>query len=118
MKHRSERHDDQNQNHRDTNVKYLPFAFTEQGTIQAANVLCSERAVEMGIYVVRAFVHLRNLLASNKELAQQLKKLDHKVASHDEAIVGILKIIRLLINPPEPSKQSIGFVELQERKKS
>lgn len=65
-------------NSRGSNVKYLPFAFTEHGAIQAANVLRSERAIEMGIYVVRAFVQLRNLLASNKELAQQLKKLERR----------------------------------------
>jgi hypothetical protein len=51
------------------NIKYLPYAFTEHGAIQAANVLNSPRAVEMGVYVVRAFVKLRELLASNKELA-------------------------------------------------
>ncbi len=103
---------------RGSNIKYQPFAFTEHGAIQAANVLRSPRAVEMGVYVVRAFVQLRDLLASNKELAQQLKKLERKVSTHDEAIVGILKTIRQLMNPPEPSKRSIGFVELQERKKS
>ena len=81
-------------------------------------MLRSKRAIEMGIYVVRAFVQLRNLLASNRELAQQLKKLERKVASHDEAIVGILKTIRQLMNPAQSSKRSIGFVELQEKKKS
>ncbi|MGE0113543.1 MAG: ORF6N domain-containing protein [Steroidobacteraceae bacterium] len=98
--------------------RYLPFAFTEHGAIQAANVLNSVRAIEMGIYVVRAFVQLRELLASNKELTQKLNELERKLASHDGAIVGILKTIRELMNPPpSTSKLSIGFVELQERKK-
>ena len=103
-------------NGRGRNIKFLPFAFTEHGAIQAANVLSSPRAVLMGIHVVRAFVQLRDLLASNKELAQKFAELERKVSTHDQAIVGILKAIRELMNPPEPRKRPIGFVELQERK--
>jgi hypothetical protein len=87
---------------RGQNIKYLPFAFTEHGAIQAANVLSSPRAVEMGIYVVRAFVKLREVLASNKELAQKLDQLERKLQTHDQAIVGILKAIRELMAPPPP----------------
>lgn len=94
----------------------LPFAFTEHGAIQAANVLRSTRAV------VRAFVQLRDLLASNKELARRVDELEKRIVrkldTHDQAITEIIKTIRQLVNPPEPSKRSIGFVELQERKKS
>jgi ORF6N domain len=104
------------QKHRDP--RFPPYAFTEHGAIMAATVINSPQAVEMSIYVVRAFVHLRELLASNKNLAQQLKKLERKVSSQDEAIVGILKTIRQLMQPPESSKRSIGFIELQEKKKS
>jgi hypothetical protein len=97
-----------------------PLAFTEHGAIMAATVLNSARAVEMSIYVVRAFVQLRELLASNKELAQQFKELDmrltRKLESHDQAIVQILKTIRELMHPPEPKRRSIGFIELQEKK--
>lgn len=92
--------------------RYRPFAFTEYGAIQAANVLRSTRAVEMSLYVVRAFVQLREMLASNKELAQRLDELERKLATHDQAITGILKTIRELMNPPPP----IGFVELEEKK--
>jgi hypothetical protein len=106
---------------RGSNVKYLPFAFTEHGAIQAANVLRSVRAVEMGIYVVRAFVQLRDLLASNKELAKRVyeleKRIVRKLDTHDQAITEIIKTIRQLMNPPEPKKRSIGFVELQERRR-
>ncbi len=98
----------------------LPLVFTEHGAIMAATVLNSPRAVEMSIYVVRAFVRLRELLASNKELAQQLKELEtrvtRKLATHDQAITGILKAIRELMNPPVQKKRPIGFVELQEKK--
>lgn len=95
-----------------------PLAFTEHGAIMAATVLNSPRAVEMTIYVVRAFVQLRDMLASNQQLAEKFAELERKVSSHDQAITGILRAIRELMNPPLPKKRSIGFVELQERKNS
>lgn len=99
----------------------LPLVFTEHGAIMAATVLNSPRAVEMGIYVVRAFIQLRELLTSNKELAKRLDDLEariaRKLATHDQAITGIINTIRGLTNPPEPKKRPIGFVELQEKKK-
>lgn len=83
------------------NIKYLPFAFTEHEAIQAANVLNSSRAVEMGIYVVRAFVKLRDLLSSNRELARRFAqletRLDKKLTEHDEVIAAILLAIRQLM---------------------
>ena len=82
----------------------------------AATILNSPRAVEMTIYVVRAFLQLREMLASNKELAQRLDELERKLATHDQAITGILKAIRELTIPPEPKKRPIGFVELEEKK--
>jgi hypothetical protein len=98
--------------------RYAPYAFTEQGVAMLSTVLNSERAIAVNIEIMRTFVRMRELLASNKELAQQLKKLERKVSSHDEAIVGILKTIRQLMNPPEPRKRSIGFTELEEQKKT
>ena len=100
--------------------RYRPYAFTEHGAIQAANVLNSSQAVEMGIYVVRAFVKLRELLASNKELAQRLDELEarieKKLASHDEAIAAMLSAIRQLMNPPPPKRRGIGFTaDLEEK---
>src|SRR3990167_1101816 len=87
----------------------LPFAFTEHGAIQAANVLNSPQAVEMGVYVVRAFIRLRELIASNKELAQRLEELEqrmeHKLDSHDQAITGLIKTLRQLMTPPEPKRR-------------
>ncbi|SRR5581483_9854904 len=94
---------------RGQHLKYLPHAFTEHGAIQAANILNSPRAVEMGVYVVRAFVKLREVLASNKELAQKLDQLERKLQTHDQAIIGILKAIRELMNPPPPKRRGIGF---------
>ncbi|HEY0681511.1 MAG TPA: ORF6N domain-containing protein [Steroidobacter sp.] len=89
--------------------KYLPYAFTEHGAIMAATILNSSRAVEMMVHVVRAFVQLRDLLASNRQLAEKFAELERKVSSHDQAVVGILKVIRELMHTPEPKKRPIGF---------
>jgi hypothetical protein len=94
--------------------RFPPFAFTEHGAIMAATVLNSPRAVNMSIYVVRAFVQLRELLASNKELAHRLDQLEarieQKLATHDETIAAILAAIREPMNPPAPKRRGIGFV--------
>lgn len=90
-----------------------PWAFTEHGAIQAANVLNSPRAVGMGVYVVRAFVKLRELLITNRELARKLDeletRLDKRLTEHDKAIAAILAAIRELMLPPEPQRRGIGF---------
>jgi hypothetical protein len=93
--------------------RYRPYAFTEHGAIQAANVLNSARAVEMSIYVVRAFVQLRELLASNVELARRLDvleaRIEKKLTGHDEAIAAMLSAIRQLMNSPAHPRRGIGF---------
>lgn len=96
--------------------RYLPFAFTEHGAIMAATILNSPRATEVSVFVVRAFVQLRNLLASNQEVMCMLNALGHKVSSHDEAIAGLMNMISELMNPATPpSKRSIGFVTPEEK---
>ncbi len=98
---------------RGQNVKFLPYAFTEHGAIMAATVLNSPRAVEMSVYVVRAFVQLRELISSNKELVRRLDQLEarieKKLATHDDAIAAMLSAIRQLMNPPRPTRRGIGF---------
>ena len=93
--------------------KYRPYAFTEHGAIMAATILNSPRAIEMSVYVVRAFVQLRELLSSNKELARRFAqleaRLDKKLAAHDEAIAAILSAIRELMAPPATKRRGIGF---------
>jgi len=93
--------------------KYLPYAFTEHGAIMAATIVNSPRAVEMSVYVVRAFVQLREMLASNKELARRFAqletRLEKKLVAHDEAIAAILSAIRQLMHPPVPKRRPIGF---------
>ena len=93
--------------------RYLPYAFTEHGAIMAATVLNSPRAVEMSVYIVRAFVKLRELLASNSQLSQRLDELEarieKKLATHDEAIAALLSAIRQLMSPAPPKRRPIGF---------
>jgi hypothetical protein len=97
---------------RGKNIKYLPYAFTEHGAIMAANVLNSPQAVRMSVFVVRAFVKLREMLATHKELAHKLAELERKLQSHDESIRSLVVAIRQLMRPPEPepSKKRIGFL--------
>ena len=89
--------------------KYLPYVFTEHGAIMAATILDSPRAVEMSVYVVRAFVQLREMLASKTALVRKLNELDGKLKNHDEAITAILSAIRELMNSPPPKRRGIGF---------
>ena len=95
------------------NLKYsktLPNVFTEHGAIMAASVLNTPRAVEMSVFVVRAFVRLRNLLATHKELAEKLAELERKLASHDEQILAIVNAIKRLMAPATPAeRRRIGF---------
>ncbi|MBI5057562.1 MAG: ORF6N domain-containing protein [Nitrospirae bacterium] len=90
--------------------KYLPYVFTEHGTIMLANVLNSPISVQASIQVVRAFVKLRQLLSTHKELAHKLIELERKIENHDEEIHTIFEAIRQLMAPPEPNKKKIGFM--------
>ena len=91
--------------------RYLPLAFTEHGAIMAATILNTPRATEVSVFVVRAFVRLRAMVAANKELARKLDELERRVSHHDEAITSIVKAIRELATPLEPKpKRRIGFI--------
>ncbi|MDE2089805.1 MAG: ORF6N domain-containing protein [Gammaproteobacteria bacterium] len=97
----------------------LPCAFTEHGAIMAAAILNTPLAVEVSVYVVRAFVRLREMLVSNAELARKLERLEHKLTvhdgqltTHDEAIAAVLSALRELMAPPEPpKKRRMGFIQ-------
>lgn len=90
--------------------RYLPFAFTEHGAVQLSNILRSERAIEMGIAVVRAFVQLRALMTDHKTLRAKLAELDARVGAHDEQLTAIVEAIRELAVPVEPdTKRKIGY---------
>jgi hypothetical protein len=87
-----------------------PYAFTEHGAIMAASVLNSERAVQVSVYVVRAFVRLRQMLAPYKEIIGKLDQFEKKLQTHDKQIVAVIKAIRLLMPPPESKpKEPFGF---------
>ena len=90
--------------------KYLPWAFTEHGAIMAATVLNSSRATEVSVYVVRAFVRLRELLASNRQLAKRIDAHEKKLARHDQAIGSLVATLSNLPAPPEPKRRRIGFI--------
>src|SRR3990172_8129312 len=87
----------------------LPMVFTEHGAIMAANVLNSARAIQMSVYVVRAFVRLRQMMATNTEMAEKLAELERRVSGHDEAIRSLVRTIRALMSPPGAPRQPIGF---------
>ena len=101
---------------RGQHMKYLPLAFTEHGTIMAANVLNSPRAVQMSVFVVRAFVRMRAALTSTRELARKLAQLERELKGrldvHESAIVNILERVLSILNPPRlpaPERRKIGF---------
>ncbi len=88
----------------------LPLAFTEHGAIMAATVLNSDRAIKVSLYVVRAFLKLREMLATQKEFARKLKELENKFAEHDEKFRIVFHAIRELMEPTlVPPKRRIGF---------
>jgi hypothetical protein len=99
------------------NVRYRPYAFTEYGALMAANILNSPRAVQMSIFVVRAFAKMREALRGTPELARKLAALEKKLTArldvHEAAIVQVLREVMQILNPPpqpEPAKPRIGFI--------
>jgi len=108
--------------------KVLPFAFTEHGAIQAANVLASPQAVEMGIFVVRAFVRMRELATVHADLAKRLSEMEQKTEglalTHDtfsrntrNQLRQLIEAVNQLMTPPDPPKRPIGFVTPEDKGK-
>jgi hypothetical protein len=88
----------------------LPWVFTEHGALQAANILNSPHAVAMSVYVIRAFVRLREEVAANVLLEKRLASIEKTLVGHDIALRDVIKKIRpLLLPPPDPPNKSIGF---------
>jgi len=94
---------------RGKHTKYLPYAFTEQGVAMLSSVLSSKRAILVNIAIMRAFVRLRQILATHKELEYKLNELERKIEKHDVEIKAIFDAIRQLMKPPEPPPRKIGF---------
>ncbi len=95
--------------------KYLPHVFSEHGAIMAATLLNSPRATALSVHVVRAFVELRGMLSSNRELATKVHQLERKVSVHERSIAELAdSMAELLAAPPPPARRSIGFVPQDE----
>ena len=95
----------------------LPRAFTEQGVAMLSSVLNSERAVDVNIVIMRAFIRLRALLSTHKELAGKLSELERRLEGHDEKIQVIFQAIRQLMTSPEKPRKKIGFI-IKEKQRS
>ena len=87
--------------------RYLPYAFTEQGVAMLSGVLRSKRAIQVNIEIMRAFVRLREIIATHKDLARKLEALEKK---YDSQFKVVFDAIRQLMTPPEPRRRKIGFV--------
>jgi len=86
-----------------------PYVFTEQGIAMLSSVLNSERAIKVNIAIMRVFVKMRQMLETNRELAQKFSALEQRVGKHDEEIAPIFEAIRQLMAPPEKPRREIGF---------
>ena len=89
--------------------KYLPYVFTEQGVAMLSSVLRSKQAIQVNIAIMRAFIKLKEILSTNKELANKLSQLEQKTEKHDGEIKLVFDAIRQLMTPPETKKRKIGF---------
>ena len=94
------------------NIKYPPFAFTEHGALMAATVLNSPRAVQMSVFVVRAFLRLRRLFLEHTQLAERLTAIERRVSDHDGELKAVIVALRELLEPSDDHpRQKIGFVQ-------
>ena len=89
--------------------RYSPYAFTEHGAIMAATVMNSDRAVQMSVFVVRAFVRLREMLATNRRLAGKIDELENRLEIHDSEIIDLFAVIKELMTPRKKRRVRIGF---------
>ncbi len=95
------------------NLKYskaLPYAFTEHGAIMAAGVLNTSRAIEISVFIVRALVKVRQMVAGHKDLQRKIAQIEMRLTDHDEQIIELVNLIKQLLNPePPPKKRRIGY---------
>ena len=92
----------------------LPLIFTEQGVSILSSVLNSEQSLQVNIAIMRAFVRIRDMLSTHKELAFKLEELERKVGIHDPTIVQLIEAIRQLMEPPAKKRNPIGFTTGEE----
>jgi hypothetical protein len=102
-----------------TNLKYLPYAFTEHGALMSATILNSPQAVAMSVYVVRAFIQQREILLANETILKRLADIDKTLLAHNAALRDVYqKLLPLLQPAPEPERKKIGFREASARYRS
>lgn len=89
--------------------RYPPYAFTEHGALMLSSVLSSDRASEISIRVVRAFVYLRRLVPAHQEISMRLAEMESKLTEHDHALAGIIEAIKALVAPPKKDSRPIGL---------
>ena len=90
-------------------TRYIPMAFTEQGVAMLSSVLNSKRAIDVNIAIMRTFVKMREMLATNKEFSEKLKIIEDQLAEHDEQFQVVFEVIKQLLTEEEKPKQRIGF---------
>jgi phage regulator Rha-like protein len=88
---------------------YLPYAFTEHGVLMLANILRSERAIQVSIRIIEIFVKIRETLLAHKDILLQLEKIEKKLTGHDDDITLIFQYLKQLLNPPQLPRRKIGF---------
>lgn len=95
---------------RGNNIKYLPYAFTEQGVAMLSSVLNSETAIQVNIQIIRVFTKMKQAILDNKEILSRIERIEKKMTQHDEGLETVFKVLKKLLQQPEPNKkESIGF---------
>lgn len=97
--------------------RYLPYVFTEQGVAMLSSVLNSERAVQVNIGIMRAFVNMRKMFLTNEEVSRKFAEMESKLGDHDENFKKVFAAIRFMMNPPDKSDKEIGFIQKGKKKK-
>ena len=96
--------------------RYLPYAFTEHGVAMLSSVLNSQRAVQMNILIIRAFVALREMLTTHKDLARKIEDLERQQKEHGQQLAAVYSVVKRLIAAPRKTKKTIGFAPPKEKK--
>ncbi len=94
----------------------MPYVFTEQGVAMLSSVLNSERAVQVNIGIMRAFVNMRKMFLTNEEVSRKFAEMENKLGKHDENFKKVFAAIRLMMNPPDKSDKEIGFIQKGKKK--
>ena len=91
--------------------RYMPYVFTEQGVAMLSSVLNSDRAIQVNIAIMRAFVNMRKMILANEDVSKKLAEIESKLGDHDENFKKVFTAIRLLMNPPSKTDKQIGFIQ-------